>query len=208
MIMLKSLIGFGLITAASAKYPENPGCGDINVLYTGLPAYHPYVVEQGWDPSMVDASIRSDTQNLINAGYNTRIVLMGPEEDISQMEARFKDVEFHVTGIGYGMRPSKIPEVITRFEDNVFLFNRLVPDTPTVYNYNPNTFLWSVERRFPIKEDCSKKPGKDLGYVEICDDRCELTKTSWNLRKAALNKDKDGALFNQAVEMNQLFGKV
>jgi hypothetical protein len=25
-------------------------------------------------------------------------------------------VEFHVTGIGYGMRPSKIPEVITRFE--------------------------------------------------------------------------------------------
>jgi hypothetical protein len=41
---------------------------------------------------------------------------MGPEEDISQMEARFKDVEFHVTGIGYGMRPSKIPEVITRFE--------------------------------------------------------------------------------------------
>jgi hypothetical protein len=41
---------------------------------------------------------------------------MGPDEYISQLEARFQDVEFHVTGIGFGMRPATIPEIIARFE--------------------------------------------------------------------------------------------
>ncbi|CAH0051809.1 unnamed protein product [Clonostachys solani] len=202
MNIIKTIYGLCIVAVAAAKLLENPGCGDINVLYTGFPAYHPYVVEQGWDPVAVDAGLRQDAQNLIDAGYNTRIVLMGPDQDISQLEARFQDVEFHVTGIGFGMRPATIPEIITRFEgarhdddadllaaDNNFLFRKTVPDTPTVYNYDPNTLLWSVARRFPIEEDCTNKPGKNLGYEEICDQRCEMSKIAWNLRQVALGKN-------------------
>lgn len=45
-------------------------CGEVNVFYTGFPAYHPLVEAQGWDPVRVDVGLRNDTQNLINAGYN------------------------------------------------------------------------------------------------------------------------------------------
>ncbi|CAG9936274.1 unnamed protein product [Clonostachys rosea f. rosea IK726] len=41
----------------------------------------------------------------------------------------------------------------------------------------------------PIKEDCINKPGKDLGYEEICDQRCEMSKIAWNLRQVALGKN-------------------
>ncbi|CAG9984920.1 unnamed protein product [Clonostachys byssicola] len=109
-MLSRQFYGLCVVGIAVAKLPESPGCGDINVLYTyRFSSITPYVVEQGWDPVAVDA------------GYNTRI-LMGPDEDVSQLEARFQDVESHMTGIGFGMRPATIPEISTRFKDNNFLF--------------------------------------------------------------------------------------
>ncbi|CAH0020702.1 unnamed protein product [Clonostachys rhizophaga] len=173
MNTIKTICGLCVVATAAAKLPENSGCGDINVLYTGFLAYHPYVIEQGWDSVAVDAGLRKDAQKLIDAVYNTkrsvivRFVLMGPDEDTSQLEARFQDVEFHIT---------------------TSCFERQ-SDTPIVYNYDPSTLLWSVARRFPIKEDCINKPGKDPGYEEICDQRCEMSKIVWHLRQLALDKD-------------------
>jgi hypothetical protein len=40
------------------------------LVISGLPAYHPYVVQQGWDADMVDSSIKNDTKNMIEGGYN------------------------------------------------------------------------------------------------------------------------------------------
>jgi hypothetical protein len=39
---------------------------------SGLPAYHPLVAAQGWDPVMVDTALRNDTVTLVKAGYNVR----------------------------------------------------------------------------------------------------------------------------------------
>ncbi|CAI6099339.1 unnamed protein product [Clonostachys chloroleuca] len=139
MNAIKTICGLCVVATAAAKLPENSGCGEINVVYTYVPAV------------AADAGLRQDAQKLIDAGCNTRIVLMGPDEDTSQLEARFQHVEFHVAGIGFGMRPATIPEIITGFENNNFLFRKTVPDTSTVYNYGPNTLLWSVARRFFIK---------------------------------------------------------
>lgn len=48
--------------------------------------------------------------------------------------------------------------------DNLMLFRRQGPMSPTVFNYNPWTFLWSVERYFPLP-DCTDSPGTD--YVSL-----------------------------------------
>jgi hypothetical protein len=40
------------------------------------------------------------------------------------------------------------------------LFRRQGPASPTVFNYNPWTFLWSIERYFPLP-DCTDSPGID-----------------------------------------------
>ncbi|CAG9984919.1 unnamed protein product [Clonostachys byssicola] len=40
-----------------------------------------------------------------------------------------------------------------------------------------------------IQEDCTNKPGKDLGYEEICDQMCKMSKIAWNLRQVALGKN-------------------
>lgn len=69
------------------------------------------------------------------------------------------------------------------------LFRRQGPSSPTVFNYNPWTFLWSVERYFPLP-NCTA-PGIDYvshatkrnrqkatanigqGYEEACEEMCE-----------------------------------
>jgi hypothetical protein len=40
--------------------------------FSGLPPFHPLVTEQGQDPKMIDALIRSDAEEVIKAGYNVK----------------------------------------------------------------------------------------------------------------------------------------
>lgn len=37
---------------------------------SGLAAYHPLVIAQGYDPARVDMSLRNETAKLVNAGFN------------------------------------------------------------------------------------------------------------------------------------------
>lgn len=37
---------------------------------SGLAAYHPLVIAQGYDPARVDISLRNETANLVKAGFN------------------------------------------------------------------------------------------------------------------------------------------
>lgn len=73
------------------------------------------------------------------------------------------------------MRSASIPEIITKFEgttgsqsstscfltlvDNLITFKEKVPKAPTVFNYNADSFLWSIQRRAPLASDCAGSPG-------------------------------------------------
>lgn len=37
---------------------------------SGMPAYHPLAIAQGWDPAKVDAGILADIKAVLKAGYN------------------------------------------------------------------------------------------------------------------------------------------
>lgn len=47
---------------------------------SGLPAYHPDVIAQGFDPAVIDAAVNQTLVNLVKAGYNTKELFYGPEE--------------------------------------------------------------------------------------------------------------------------------
>jgi hypothetical protein len=39
---------------------------------SGLPAYHPWVINLGLDPAMVDRLLREDAARIVNMGYNLK----------------------------------------------------------------------------------------------------------------------------------------
>ena len=78
---------------------------------------------------------------------------------------RMKGKQWDITGIGFGQRASNNTKVIKKFEDNLMLFREQGPSSPTVFNYNPFTFLWSVQRYAPLESDCADSPGTD--YVSF-----------------------------------------
>ncbi|UZP44955.1 hypothetical protein NXS19_012767 [Fusarium pseudograminearum] len=149
------------------------GCGEVNVFYTGLPGRHQYVTSQGYDAKLVEEQIFNHTRELREAGYNVRAVWRGPEMPPNEFVDQMKDVHWHAAGIGFGVRGSQIPDVIGLFEETIDIFRNEAPDAKYVFNYNPLTFLWSVKRYFPLSSDCKDQPGKDLGYVTLCDEACK-----------------------------------
>ncbi|KAL1596344.1 hypothetical protein SLS60_008989 [Paraconiothyrium brasiliense] len=60
--------------------------------------------------------------------------------------------------------------------DISYLFDELASTTPSVYNWGPTSFAEAVTRHVNLTEDCTNKPGKLLGYEELCDPSiCEKT---------------------------------
>ncbi|KAI5918515.1 hypothetical protein F4810DRAFT_570681 [Camillea tinctor] len=177
MASLKSILSTFLMangTSSPAKHlPLARGCGEVNVLYTGLPGTHNLVAAQGWDVEQVDRKIRKGHQDMINAGYNVRTVLFGPEQNIDDLAREMDGINWGITGVGFGVRGSTLEELIVEFEDILMTFRQKALDSPTVFNYNPDSFLWSIQRRAPLSSDCAGSPGKNLGYVEICQDECQ-----------------------------------
>lgn len=43
---------------------------DLACHFRGLPPYHPFAIEESWDPAKVDNGVRKDTIELVQAGYN------------------------------------------------------------------------------------------------------------------------------------------
>ncbi|KAF5001070.1 hypothetical protein FGRMN_1264 [Fusarium graminum] len=129
---------------------------------SGLPGRHDYVTKQGYDPVLTEQQIFNHTRELREAGYNVRAVWRGPEIPGSELSEHMKDVHWHAAGIGFGVRGSNIPDVISLFEETIDIYREQAPDAKFVFNYNPLTFLWSVKRYFPLSSDCKDQPGKDL----------------------------------------------
>ncbi|KAK1461259.1 hypothetical protein CMEL01_14895 [Colletotrichum melonis] len=175
---LETIFAFGLLGSTTASsgplrlsqitYPSNVGCGEVNVFYTGLPAYHPYVNAQHYDPVDVDKELRNDTAALVRAGFNVHVLFQGPDQPITNIADRMNGTHWGVTGVGFGQRGAPILDVVTRFEDNLHQFRENAPLTPTVFNWGPTTLAASVIRHIPLKEDCSNKPGKLIAYEEVC----------------------------------------
>ncbi|KAH8121180.1 hypothetical protein ACSS6W_009926 [Trichoderma asperelloides] len=152
-------------------------CGEVNVFYTGFPGYHPLVLAQGWDPVRVEIGIRNETANLVKAGYNVHAVWAGVEVPISEIEDRMDQsgVNWDVTAVGFGIRGATLEPIVERFEDLIELYARKTPHARIVFNHSPESFIWSVAHRIALAEDCGAagKPGRLIGYEEICDSRCD-----------------------------------
>ncbi|KEF54634.1 uncharacterized protein A1O9_09076 [Exophiala aquamarina CBS 119918] len=172
MVLFKLILSLGLILAMTVDAiptPGNnphsnelPGCGEVNVILTGLPPYHPLVIAQGHDPNGTDASLRESAAMAIEAGYNVRFSFMGPEKPLSLLEDRMEGIDWAGTGVGMGIRGSGIPELVVRLEDIIQTYRDVTPDAFIYFNYMPNTTLWAIQRRFPLSSNCTDSPGKDL----------------------------------------------
>ncbi|KAG9252189.1 uncharacterized protein F5Z01DRAFT_690903 [Emericellopsis atlantica] len=184
MISVSSLLTAVLLSATSAvgMLPTTeslPGCGEVNVFMTGLPAYHPWVISLGLDPAMVDRMLREDAARIVNMGYNLRggnlvsrkrertdifeVAVFGPEEDYDRiLKEQMCAVDWHGTGVGFGLRAGQDPDLTIQFEDIIAGFHERAPGAPIMFNYNAKTFSWAVQRRLPLAANCTDSPGKDL----------------------------------------------
>lgn len=106
----------------------------LNFASRGLPPFHPLVLEQGFDPNMVDNALRRDAAEIVEAGYNLRgesrtwrnaisadayliiVVLAGPEQDVGIYADRLKGRKWQGTGVGYGVRGTRLPDLTIRLE--------------------------------------------------------------------------------------------
>ncbi|KAJ9612643.1 hypothetical protein H2200_004240 [Cladophialophora chaetospira] len=164
MVSFKSILTLAVAatTASAFPSPKLPGCGEVDIIFTGLPPYHPLVAQQGFNSSAVDAGLRADAADIIKAGYNLRVVLMGPEQDISVLVNQTNGIRWDGTGVGYGVRGSRREDLTIRLGDIIQVFHERAPRAPTVFDYSFTTALWAIQTKFPLSSNCTNSPGKDL----------------------------------------------
>ncbi|GKU08334.1 hypothetical protein FLAG1_09301 [Fusarium langsethiae] len=161
-----------IMAATSSVVFAAHGCGEVNVVYTGLPGRHKYVKEQGAHPVLTEKRIADHMREMREAGYNVRGIWRGPEINGSEFAEHVTNFEWHAAGVGFGIRGSNISELTRLFEENLATYREQAPDAKFVFNYSPLSFLWSVQRYFPLSSDCKDHPGKDLGSITLCDEAC------------------------------------
>ncbi|KAI0154913.1 hypothetical protein GGR57DRAFT_100004 [Xylariaceae sp. FL1272] len=179
MVPFKSTVAASLAcsgVALSADVPRQgdclPGCGELDLFFTGIPAYHPLVTALGEDPDKINRTVHLDAQNLINAGYNIRVVLAGPEVPISVFQDEMRrdrtGKSWNATGIGFGLRGYQRQDTTVEFTDLITLFRSEAPEAPILFDYNTTTFLWATQQYLPLSSDCVGAAGADLGFTVLC----------------------------------------
>ncbi|KAF2639407.1 hypothetical protein P280DRAFT_470781 [Massarina eburnea CBS 473.64] len=143
-------------------------CGKISVVFTGLPPFHPLVAAQGFNSSQVNAGLRNDAADILAAGYNLKVVLMGPEIPIEILKAESSDRSYDGAGIGFGVRGSNSLNMTIRMEQILQTFRETNPNAPVVLDQSPVTGIDAVKRRFPLQSNCANSPGQNLGFDVIC----------------------------------------
>ncbi|KAF7561262.1 hypothetical protein G7046_g2880 [Stylonectria norvegica] len=171
-LLLAAFGSFGSTSAVPKPWePQNKtyGCGEVSIFSTGLPANHPIVIAQGADPAVVSEEMHKDINKTLAAGYNFRVTLMGPEIGLDKLADRMPGHDWDGTHIGFGVRGSSFQNVTIRLQDIVQLFREKTPVQPIVFDYSPTSALEMIQRAWPISEDCTDSPGKDLGLETFCD---------------------------------------
>ena len=104
--------------------------------------------------------LRADAQAVINAGYNLKVALAGPEVGVEVLEAEMQGKAWGGAGIGFGVRSAQDPDMTLLFIDTIDAMRKLPVEGPIVFNYNAKTFLWALQQRIPLAENCTT-PGTD-----------------------------------------------
>ncbi|KAK1976392.1 hypothetical protein LZ30DRAFT_603592 [Colletotrichum cereale] len=145
-------------------------CGDYNFVFTGLPWNHPAIKASGFTSQQVEAGIRADMKSIVDAGYNIKAVLVGPENSLDDISSELKGVDWTGTGVGFGVRGNPSPNITRRFMDIIQLYRDQVPYAPILFNYSPNSSVWAIQQYFPPPSSlgCQCGPGKDLGIAIHC----------------------------------------
>jgi hypothetical protein len=99
---------------------------------------------------------------------------------VSNLETRLQGKNWDITAIGWGVRgytndtatrrfegelsdsPLELVPLLTVRADILYLYHKVAPDAPAVFNWGPASYAGAVIRRAPIMEDCTDKPGKLL----------------------------------------------
>ncbi|KAK0654933.1 hypothetical protein B0T16DRAFT_450679 [Cercophora newfieldiana] len=150
MLLLNIIIALSLAFASSVSAAvlgvrqDNPdSIRSHSTAANGLPPSHPLIIQQGFDPALIDAALRQDAANIIKAGYNLRVSLMGPEVGIETLGSRLDDL--------------------------IEMYKHRSPNSQILFNYSANTTEWAIQRRFPLLGDGAGSPGTDLGFEIHCD---------------------------------------
>ncbi|EON65240.1 hypothetical protein W97_04477, partial [Coniosporium apollinis CBS 100218] len=169
MVAFSFLASLALIGSAVALPSSEPvsgkkrGCGEVNVVLAGLPPNHPLLIARGFPPAVVNAAIRSEAAGVIAAGYNFRVVLLGPEVDVTAtLGKKLKGTDWSVAVTGNGLRSDNTVEGTRHFENILQLFRKKAPNAVLAFNRNATTTLEAVQRWAPLDSDCKDSPGKDL----------------------------------------------
>ncbi|RGP72440.1 hypothetical protein FSPOR_2651 [Fusarium sporotrichioides] len=73
------MLGFMILSIMAATFSvifAAHGCGEVNVVYAGLPGRPKYVKEQGADPVLTEKRITDHMREMREAGYNVRGVTL------------------------------------------------------------------------------------------------------------------------------------
>jgi hypothetical protein len=114
--LLTTLFASVLALPPGPKPTAPTGCGEVDVIFTGLPPSHPLVLAQGFDPALVNQLLRADAAQIAAAGYNVRVALFGPEQPVSILSDRMKGIKWEGTGVGFGVRGSNRTDLTIHLE--------------------------------------------------------------------------------------------
>lgn len=153
----------------NSRQPNKVNCGAINIVAIGLPWNHPLVTQEGFDPTIVEAALREDHNAIVDAGYNVKTLLFGPEEDSNEiLSHHMAGVNWAATGVGYDVRGGNSEEITVHFENVVQIFHDSVTNGRMIFNSaaggHPGSMVPAIQRHFQTVGDCRKfhAPGKDL----------------------------------------------
>ncbi|KAK9898898.1 hypothetical protein P389DRAFT_167573 [Cystobasidium minutum MCA 4210] len=154
--------------------------GELNILFVGFPAHHPAVTDQGWDPVKVDKGLKSQLEELVNAGYSTKTVWFGPERGIEPMLESLKERRWDGVVVGFGVRGGNTLEVTVHFENIINGLRVHAPHARIMFNYNPTSTLEAVQRAFPLSQEGDAKPATNFGEHIYCDEElCPTAPAGW-----------------------------
>ncbi|MBE7182083.1 MAG: hypothetical protein INR71_12920 [Terriglobus roseus] len=141
-------------------------CGKLNIAFTGLVYNDPQVIAAGFNPAQVQAAMEQDRANIVKAGYNIKAILVGSRNPNALGDVAYElfGTNWAATGVGYGVRGTRDPQLTFFFTDLIKLYRLEVPFAPILFNFSPNSTVVAIQREFPLPSgvSCANHPGKDL----------------------------------------------
>ncbi|KAK9898897.1 hypothetical protein P389DRAFT_188279 [Cystobasidium minutum MCA 4210] len=178
-LISSALLSCASIASAVAVAPVTNKCAKVNILFIGLPAYHPHVISQGYDPAVVDQGLKQQLQALVAAGYNTKEVWFGPEEVIDPLLESLRERKWDGIIIGFGIRGDPGLEATIHLEEIIAGLQAEAKKIKIMFNRSPITNIEAVTRNFGLT-GCENKPGINYGeHIYCAPEVCSTAPPGW-----------------------------